>query len=67
MTPFINGATTNIGSVDIVKEAVVLLTAIYYTFNIKYSGLLSTKLQFIQYSLINIEEKRLHTTAKKVM
>ena len=56
-----------IGSVDTVKEAVVLLITIYYAFNIKYPGLLSTMLQFIQYSIINIEKKFLRTTAKKVM
>ena len=46
-----------IGSVDTVKEAVVLLITIYNAFNIKYPGLLSTMLQFIQYSIINIEKK----------
>ena len=55
-----------IRSVDTVKEAIVLLIAVYYTFNNKYPGLLSTMLQFMQYSLMNIEEKRLHTTVKKV-
>ena len=55
-----------IGSVDTVKEAVVLLIAIYYAVNIKYPGLLSTMLQFIQYSIINIEIKCLHTTVKKL-
>ena len=55
-----------IGSVDTVKEVVVLLIAIYYSFNIKYPGLLSTVLQFIQYSLMNIEEKQFDTTVKRL-
>ena len=55
-----------IGSVDTVKEVVVLLIAVYYSFKIKYPGLLSTVLQFIQYSLMNIEEKQLDTTVKRL-
>ena len=55
-----------IGGVDTVKVVVVLLIAVYYSFNIKYPGLLSTVLQFIQYSLMNIEEKQLDTTVKRL-